>query len=202
MMPPGHFLLTWGVTALAQQNNTRLSRLDYRLLAISALLPDLIDKPLALLVFTDTHTSQLIAHSLFFNLGLLLLALLLWRRALPYTLAFNAHLLGDSMWDHIQTFWWPLFGWSTFWEYKPMNTPGEMLNVYLDIIVRYPHVWVIELIALAVLFWFGYRYQLYRRPALKRFLLTGQLQLDPNLTSNSPVNKQTALVVRSSRQLD
>jgi hypothetical protein len=68
MMPPGHIAATWGVAALLQQNNPRLARLDYRLLAFSALLPDMLDKPLAVLVFTDTHTTQFIAHSLLFHL--------------------------------------------------------------------------------------------------------------------------------------
>ena len=55
MMPPGHIAATWGVATLLQQNNSRLTRLDYRLLALSALLPDLIDKPLVMLVFTDSR---------------------------------------------------------------------------------------------------------------------------------------------------
>jgi len=164
MMPPGHVVATWGVAAVAQQHNAKLARLDYRLLALCALLPDMIDKPLAILVFTDAPTSQLIAHSLLFNLGLLIIALLLWRAAVPYVLAFNAHLLADRMWNHTESFWWPIFGWRTFWEYKPMNTAEEMFNVYVDIIVRYPQVWVVELVALVILAWFGLRYRLYRWP--------------------------------------
>ncbi len=175
MMPPGHVAATWGMAAAAQHHHPKLARLDYRLLAICALLPDLVDKPLAILIFTDTPTSQLIAHSLLFNLALLISALLLWQRALPYVLAFNAHLLADRMWNHTETFWWPVFGWQSFWEYKPMNTAEAMFNVYLDIIVRYPQVWVVELAALVILLWFGLRYRLYRWPRLKYFLWTGRV---------------------------
>ena len=173
MMPPGHVAATWGVATILQQNNPHLARLDYRLLAICALLPDLIDKPLAILVFTDAHTSQLMAHSLSFNLALLVLTLLFWKKALPYVLAFNAHLLLDRMWHHTESFWWPLFGWNTFWQYKFMNTPQAMVNVYLDIVTRYPQVWVVELAAAVVLLWFLYRHELYRWSTLKRFTLTG-----------------------------
>lgn len=175
MMPPGHIATTWGVAALLQQYNPRLARLDYRLLAFSALLPDVLDKPLAVLVFTNTQTTQLIAHSLLFHLALLVLALLFWRKALPYVLACNAHLLADYMWEHIQTFWWPLYGWSVFWQYKPMNTPAEMLHVYLDIVRRYPHVWVVEIFAGGVLCWLAYRFGVYRWPVLKHFIMTGRL---------------------------
>ena len=177
MMPPGHIAATWGVASLIQQNNARLTRLDYRLLAASALLPDIIDKPLAILIFTEAHTSQLIAHSLLPNVVGLVLALLFWRKALPYVLAFNAHLVADRMWNHTESFWWPLFGWNVFWEFKPMNTPATMLNVYLDIVTRYPQVWVVEVLAGFVLLWFVYRYRLYRWPVLKTFIFTGHINI-------------------------
>lgn len=191
MMPPGHVAATWGLAALLQRQNARLARLDYRLLALSALLPDLIDKPLALFAFTEAHTSQLIAHSLLFNLVLLVLALLFGRALLPYILACNAHLLADRMWNHTESFWWPLFGWSNFWQYKPMNTPEAMLHVYLDIIVRYPQVWVIELLAVIILLGFAYRYRLFRWSALKRFILTGQLAADDKKTRTRQTHLST-----------
>lgn len=174
-MPPGHIAATWGVAALLQQNHSRLARLDYRLLAVAALAPDLLDKPLAVLVFTQAHTSQLIAHSLVPHLALLVMALLLWRKLLPYALAFNGHLLADRMWHHTESFWWPFFGPTTFWEYKFMNTPQAMARVYLDIVTRYPQVWVVELAGLLVLVWFGYRFRLYRRARLSHFCRTGRV---------------------------
>jgi hypothetical protein len=177
MMPPGHIAATWGVAAVLQQHNPRLARLDFRLLALSALAADLIDKPLALSVFTEAQTSQLMAHSLFSNLAILLLSLLFWPRALPYVLAFTFHLAADRMWNHPESFWWPLYGRDQFWVYKPMNTPGEMINVYLDIVYRYPQVWITELIALLTLFWLAYRAKLYRWAGLRQFILSGHLMI-------------------------
>jgi hypothetical protein len=174
MMPPGHVVVTWSVAELLQQNNSRL-QLDYRLLAACALLPDFIDKPLALFLFTDSQSGQNVAHSFVPHILLLVACLLWWRRALPYMLAFNGHLLADGMWRHTETFWWPFFGWSNFWQWKFMNTPTAMLNVYLEIITRYPQVWVVELLALAVLVAFVRRHCLYHWPALKQFVRTGRL---------------------------
>ena len=184
MMPPGHVAATWGLATLLQKYNPRLSCLDYRLLALSAMAPDLIDKPLALFVFTNAYTSQLVAHSLFFNLALLISTLIFWRQGLPYVLAGNAHLIADRMWRHTESFWWPLFGWDKFWEYKFMNTPEAMVNVYLDIITRYPRVWVIEMIALLFLLWFGWRHRLYHPLALKQFVRTGQVEVSTNRTES------------------
>lgn len=172
MMPPGHVALTWGVAHLIDRPPATL---DYRWLSVSALLPDLIDKPLAMLVFTQANASQLVAHSLMMGVVVLVLSLLYWRGAVPYALAFAGHLILDRMWHHTESFWWPFFGWNTFWEYKPMGSPEAMLNVYLDIITRYPQVWLIELAALGYLGWFALRHQLYRPVVLKTFLWTGHL---------------------------
>jgi hypothetical protein len=202
MMPPGHLAATWGVAALTQQNNPRLARLDYRLLCLSALAPDLIDKPLAVLVFTEAHTSQLVAHSLFFNLVLLLAALLLWRPALPYALAFNGHLLADRVWNHAESFWWPFFGWQTFWQYRFMNTPQVMVEVYWEIVTRYPQVWVVELIALAYLAWFACRFRLYHPTNLKHLLFTGQLGLRSDKAGSPVKNRASGLSFQASSRLD
>ena len=170
MMPPGHVAVTLGVATLHPTY-----KLDYRLLVVAALLPDLIDKPLALFVFTASDSAQNISHALLPNL-VIFLAALLWRPGwLPYVLAFNAHLLLDRMWHHTETFWWPIFGWTTFWAFKPMNTPETMLAVYLDILTRYPQVWVIEFLALVYLTWFVIRHKLYSLAVMKKLIFSGQL---------------------------
>lgn len=169
-MPPGHIAATWAVARWLPGRD-----LDHRWLALSSLLPDLIDKPLALWVFTRSHSSQNLSHALIPNLLLFLAALLGWRRGLPYVLAFNLHLLADRMWRHTETFWWPLYGWQTFWQFRFMNTPEAMVNVYLEIIRRYPRVWLVELAALVFLVWFGRRHHLFERQGLAHFLRTGRL---------------------------
>jgi len=152
MMPPGHIAVGLLTRHLWDDREP-----DLRWLAGSALLPDIIDKPLALLVFTDSHSTQNITHALLPHVLVLVIALLWLRQALPYVLAFNTHLLADHMWYHTQTFWWPLFGWGTFWQYKFMNTPQAMVSTYLDIL-HYPEVWVVEAFALAYLGWLSYRW--------------------------------------------
>ena len=70
-----------------------------------------------------------------------------------------------------------------------MNTPEEMVNVYLDIITRYPQVWVIELLALLFFVWFGLRFKLYLWERLKYFVWTGRIDLFLN---NAGENKTAA----------
>lgn len=176
MMPPGHIATTWVVALALQKNNPKLARIDYRLLAVGSMLPDLIDKPLAVSVFTEAETSQLVAHSIFVHAVVLVGALLFRRKSLPYVLAFSGHLILDRMWRHTETFWWPLFGWTVFWKFKSMNTPESMVAVYLDIITRYPRVWIVELIGITTIMWMIIRYRLYHRNALTTFLSTGSLR--------------------------
>jgi len=180
MMPPGHVAVTWAAADFWPEKH-----LDYRLLAFCALLPDLIDKPLAIWVFTDSHSAQNVAHALLPNLALMLIALLWQRRALPYVLAFNAHLIADRMWNHTETFWWPLFGWDVFWQFKFMNTPQAMLDTYLDIVQRYPQVWVVELIAVAYLVRFVGKSKLFLWKNLNHFLRTGRLAGDRTLVNQN-----------------
>jgi hypothetical protein len=181
MMPPGHVISAWGITRLLQSTNPHLAQLDYRLMAISTMLPDLIDKPLAILAFPEAHTSQLIAHSLLFNVVILVLTLLLLPRFLPYALAFNGHLLADRVWYHTKTFWWPLYGWDVFFRYKPMDTPQAMFNVYVDIIINYPHVWLVEIFTFIILLWMIYQQRWYAWPTLKRFVMTGRVDVAQSL---------------------
>jgi hypothetical protein len=172
MMPPGHIAVTWAVAEVMAHK-----RLDYRWLAVCALLPDAIDKPLALTAFRDSHSSQNISHALLPHLLLFMVAWLLWPRALPYILAVHGHLLADRQWRKTETFWWPLFGWRRFEQYRFMNTPRAMVNVYGDILRDHPWVRLVELLALLYLAWFAARQRLYRWQTLVSFLKTGRLPL-------------------------
>ena len=90
--------------------------IDYRLLAIGAILPDIIDKPLSWFVLPEAlDTSRLIAHTLLFPLLLLVVwRLFLGRRLnflLPLAIGSALHLLLDGMWGMPNTLLWPFMGW-------------------------------------------------------------------------------------------
>lgn len=91
--------------------------LDYRLLVIGAILPDIIDKPLSLLVLPEVlDTTRLIAHTLLFPL----LLFLVWRLdsgrrlsfLLPLAIGSGLHLLLDGMFTMPTTLLWPFMGWN------------------------------------------------------------------------------------------
>ena len=96
MFPIGHVAYTWGAVKIAQRRVPQWADVDYRWLTVAAMLPDLVDKPLAMTVFQESQTSQGLAHTLLVHITVAAIALVVWRwKSLPYLLAFNIHLLFD-----------------------------------------------------------------------------------------------------------
>ncbi len=89
-----------------------------RYLAIGAILPDLIDKPIGEVIFASTFANgRIIGHTLLFSLLLLLIGLYIYGkrrdiRVLSLSSGSFLHLFEDQMGTDPQTFLWPLLGWS------------------------------------------------------------------------------------------
>ncbi len=89
---------------------------DLRILIVASLLPDIIDKPLGLIIFPQVFgTGRLFAHSLVFTAALGLAGVWLYRsrRSLVLlTLAYGAgmHLILDAMWRTPSILLWPFAG--------------------------------------------------------------------------------------------
>jgi membrane-bound metal-dependent hydrolase YbcI (DUF457 family) len=98
-------------------------KVDLRFLALGAILPDLIDKPLGTMLFPALFegNGQVIGHTLLFSLALMSLVLVttrrgrLRRRWMALAVGSLTHLLLDAMWTAQATFFWPAFG----WEFPP-----------------------------------------------------------------------------------
>lgn len=90
--------------------------IDPRYLAIGALLPDLIDKPLGMIIFASTFANgRIISHTLLFVLSLFLVGLYVHEKKKDFkvlTLAAGSffHLMEDDMWTTPKTLFWPLLG--------------------------------------------------------------------------------------------
>ncbi len=110
MLPFAHMGIT---TAILQAVETRneLRWVDYRILLFASLLPDLVDKPLAHLLFE----SRAFGHSFAFILLIFILGKIfgLWWKNSPLStisLGTALHDLLDVMWLHPGVFLWPLYG--------------------------------------------------------------------------------------------
>ena len=118
MLPLSHIGFTT-IAAKGAERMLRLDHIDYRAVAIGSVLPDLIDKPIGLLLSgIYTYESRAFGHSLLFALclGVLTLILRFRSKAGPFLSVFFIcvifHDLLDEMWRQPETLFWPLFGWN------------------------------------------------------------------------------------------
>ncbi len=176
MLPQSHIAYTAAAVSLLAERFPALKRVDYRLVALAATGPDLIDKPLAALYFYRKYKSAvLFAHTLLVHAAVLMVAL--WRRPRwwPYALAFNGHALLDRLWLFHDTWYWPFRGWRFHVWGKRGSEQQDISLAYWYAFTRRPELWGWELGGLLVGLWFVWRHRLYRWPQLKQLLRTGRL---------------------------
>ena len=132
----------------------KLGSVDYRLVLLGSLLPDIIDKPLWL-VFSDIFASgRAYGHTFLFNIVLLICGLLVVKYRQSWLLTFSLgsimHLILDQMWANPVTLWWPLLG--------PLQRE-EITGWMHDVIQRLssnPGTYIPEIIGLIIILLMGY----------------------------------------------
>ncbi len=181
----GHSGITLGAVALAgtlgQLPPSRLSRcgsfmtrIDLRLLAFAALLPDVIDKPLGHYFLPEVFgNGRLFAHTLLFTLVLFAFGAWLYRRrgrlwGLTLALGGASHLVLDSMWRSPETLFWPVFGWGF-----PGSGVTDLWRTLWQALTSQPAAYVPEIVGLAVLGFIGVR--LIAKKRLRHFLRHGRI---------------------------
>lgn len=150
---------------------SRLGGIDYRVVLLGSLLPDIIDKPIFLLLGNSAFLSgRDYAHTLLFNLTLLAGGLLLARTGkrwlLFLSLASLAHLVFDQIWLNMETMLWPLLGALTREE-----TSIWMSGIWSGLLS--PGVYIPEITGLAILGLLAYR--VIKMRSIRRFLLNGKI---------------------------
>lgn len=115
--------------------NELAKNIDYRLVILGSVLPDIIDKPLGGIIFKETiGNGRIYSHTLFFLLFLSALAAYLWlknRRPGLLVVAGGCivHHILDGMWLYPRTFLWPAYGWAF-----PKGHPEKWLQLWLNLL--------------------------------------------------------------------
>jgi len=192
----GHVGLTWGGALLLARLSRRLppwgrraraavsraetraerpsvAAIDYRLVILGSILPDLIDKPLGVFILREELSNgRIFAHSLLFVV-LLLLAALAWRRSAGPALSLlalgsAAHLALDRLWMDPDTLLWPLLRWRL--ERQDVSDWPEQM---LEQLSTDPYVYVSEVVGAAVVA--ALLASLLVRRGLRGFALSGRM---------------------------
>jgi inner membrane protein len=123
MLLLGHLGTTIGVASLIEEligsfhKDKVKASIDYRLVMVGSMLPDIIDKPLVLLTASKpVGSARFIAHSLVFIIALLLLGelyKLIYKRSGIILIAYAsiAHMIEDLVWKSPKLFFWPYYNW-------------------------------------------------------------------------------------------
>ena len=177
MLPPAHIAYTVAALDEIQRRTGKFEDADYRLVALAAVAPDLIDKPLAWAYFYPRYRSAvLFAHTLIVHVALA--ALTLWRapQRLVYALAFNGHALADRLWFFHDTWYWPFRGWRFHVWRKRGSEQLDIKLAYWYAFTRRPELWRWEFGGFLAFLLFVLRNRLWEWPRLRHLIATGRLQ--------------------------
>lgn len=139
----------------------RIGSIDYRIVLLGSLLPDIIDKPLWLLaVGYIAPSGRGYTHTLLFNLALFICGLILFRYRKSWLLIISLcsfmHLIFDQIWNSPVVLLWPLLG-----PLPVKETVGWLFNI-IQALFSYPSVYIPEIIGLVIVLLFAYRLMIRR----------------------------------------
>ena len=179
MLPQSHISYTLAAVDLLKEKVPALKEVDYRLIALAATGPDLLDKPLAALYFYRKYKSAvLFAHTLIVHLGLFLFTVWKKPRWWPYALAFNGHAILDRLWFFHDTWYWPFRGWKFHTWGKQGSEQEDIKLAYWHAFTKRPELWGWELGGLLAGLFFVMRNRLYKPQRLWHLLKTGRMKAE------------------------
>jgi len=150
----------------------QLGSIDYRIVLLGSLLPDILDKPSWLFAFSDIFPSgRSYGHTFLFNLLLFICGLILIRYKKSWLLIISLssiiHLILDQMWDDPVAHWWPLLG-----PFYRVETTGWLPSI-IHAVSSDPGTYIPEIIGLIIISSLGYR--LIVRKSMLNFIRTGAM---------------------------
>ncbi len=148
----------------------KIGSIDYRMVLLGSLLPDIIDKPAFLLIGSSASLSgRDYAHTFLFNLALLISGLVLIRYRKSWLLIISLssfmHLILDSIWNNPVALFWPLLG------PLPRGETAGWLSDRIHDLFSNPGVYIPEIIGLVIVLFFAYR--LVKRKGIISFIRDG-----------------------------
>ena len=150
----------------------RLGSIDYRLVLIGSLLPDILDKPSWLITFGDISPSgRAYGHTCLLNMVLFACGLMLIRYKKSWLLIISLssiiHLILDRMWTNPVVLWWPLLG--------PIQRADatDWMSDIIGALFSNPGVYISEIIGLIIILLMGYRLIVRKRGL--NFIRTGAI---------------------------
>jgi inner membrane protein len=137
---------------------------DWPFLVIGSLLPDIIDKPVGLILFRDTfQNGRIFSHTILFLAIVSIISFFIYRRygitgGIALSLGTLMHLVLDQMWLTPDTLLWPALGWS-FEKTVTGNWVGDIFSA----LFHNPSVYVPEIIGIMIIIYLLSRHYIFSR---------------------------------------
>jgi len=148
--------------------------IDYRIVLVGSILPDIIDKPIGAYLFRSTfHNSRIFAHTIVFSAMLVFIGLyMLYKHRknniLILGVCTSIHLILDSMWLYSSILFWPYYGLKF-----PERAEGNWLNSDIIRLITDPSYYLPEIIGFVILVY--YFWKLVKNKQINAFIKEGKL---------------------------
>ncbi len=178
------FLMAWIIYSRFSKDKPKksfVSDIDFRIVVIAAILPDIIDKVVGMILFKDEIANgRLFTHSALIigmlSLCILILAKIQFKNKL-YTLYYIPplwiHLILDRMWETPRTLFWPLFG----TDFPKLEI--EISN-YFTMLFTEPYIFIGEIVGSLIIITLVVRFRLFTKRSITGFLKDGKLRMPPS----------------------
>ncbi len=174
------YLLAWLISThiiKGKPGTSLLGDIDFRIVIIAAILPDIIDKIVGLIILKEEISNgRLFTHSIVI-IGIFSICLLVFTKinsghilkSLFYISPLYFHLLLDRMWEEPPTLFWPLLGTS----FPRLDIE---ISDYFNILLSDPYILVSEVLGILIILTLLVRYRLFIREQFFNFLRDGKLK--------------------------
>ena len=152
--------------------------IDFRIVIIAAIFPDIIDKIVGMIIFKEEIGSgRIFTHSMLVIGVISIFSIILYRlnfghflRTLFYISPLWIHLLLDRMWETPKVLFWPTFGIS-------FPRVDVEFSDFFTILVSNPYILTGEILGSLIIFTIIIRYRLYVKERFFNFIKNGKLKL-------------------------
>ena len=173
-----HTGITMGAARVVEKAVNRPSfNVDYRFVLLGTMLPDIVDKPLGIVIFPEAIANgRTFLHTMIFLVMTILLGLLIyrWKNSMwAFCIAFGVfmHFIMDAMWTDPITLFWPFI--QPAFEKHPGTEFFTILRSWVYTLQVEPRIYLLELAGFLILIYFAIK--VIKEKRVMAFIRTGYL---------------------------
>ncbi len=171
----GHIGLTIGLLILfllLTKRHDIIYKIDFRIIIIFSLLPDIIDKIIGHgILQTSLNNGRLFSHTLvFLFIFTIIFYLIIQEKWWIFSFPIMTHQIFDFLWSEPKTWYWPYYGWS----FDVLDK--DIWESWLRALTSDPVIFSTEIVGFMIIISFIVYLKLNNAKNLKQFIKTGRIR--------------------------